>query len=85
MKVLTTKPFDQDYEALPKNIQDLVDRKLKIFLQNPRHPSLRVKKMEDPKEIWEASITKAYRFTFQIKKDTYTLRRVGTHDILKTP
>ena len=85
MKTLTIKPFDQDYQALPKTIQDLVDRKLKIFLQNAYHPSLRIKKMKDPREIWEGRITKSYHFTFQIREDIYILRRVGTHDILKTP
>jgi mRNA-degrading endonuclease RelE of RelBE toxin-antitoxin system len=85
MKVLSTKTFDQDYKTLPDTIQSLVDRKLRIFLQNPHHPSLRIKKMEDPREIWEGRISKSYRFTFQIHEDTYILRRLGTHDILKTP
>ncbi len=63
----------------------MAKRKLTLLLENPRHPSLRIKKMEDPRQIWEASITKSYRFTFQIQRDTYLLRRIGTHDILKTP
>jgi len=41
--------------------------------------------MNDPREIWEGRITKSYRFTYQIEGDTYVLRRVGTHDILKNP
>lgn len=85
MKVLTTKPFDKDYAALPETIKDLTKRKLKLLLENPRHPSLRIKKIEDPRDIWEGRITQSYRFTFQIKGDMYLLRRIGTHDILKTP
>ena len=85
MKILTTKPFDKDFEELPRRIQTLALKKFNILLQNPRHPSLRIKKMEDPREIWEGSITKSYRFTFQREGDTYLLRRIGTHDILKTP
>lgn len=39
--------------------------------------------MNDPREIWEGRITKSYRFTYHTEGDTYILRRVGTHDILK--
>ncbi len=85
MQILTTRPFDEDYAALPKQIRVLVRRKLKLFLQNPRHSSLRVKKMADPRDIWEGRITESYRFTFHWKGDTVVFRRIGTHDILKTP
>ncbi len=63
MRLLTTRPFEDDYARLPETIQTLANRKLILFLQNPRHPSLRVKKMEDPRNIWEARITASYRFT----------------------
>jgi len=85
MQLLLTRPFEEDYEELPEKIQRLVDRKLDLLLRNPYHPSLRIKKMHDPREIWEGRITRGYRFTFQIKSDLYILRRVGAHDILKTP
>ncbi len=35
--------------------------------------------------FWEGRITKNYRFTFQIEGEICILRRIGTHDILKTP
>ncbi len=35
--------------------------------------------------IWEAKVTKGYRFTFQIEEQTYLIRRVGPHDILRSP
>ena len=84
MRILTTKPFDKDYEALPEKIKTLTDQKLGLLLQNPRHPSLQIKKMNDPRDIWEGRITQSYRFTFQIEGRIYLLRRIGTHDILKT-
>ena len=85
MRLLTTKPFEDDYAGLPERIRVLVNRKLALLLESPRHPSLRVKKMEDPRAIWEARITKSYRLTFQMAGDTCILRRIGPHDILKTP
>ena len=50
-----------------------------------RHPSLRLKKIKGHPTIWEGRITESYRFTFQIAGEIYLLRRIGTHDILKTP
>lgn len=85
MQILTTKPFDRDYVVLPKDIQKRFDEKLKIFVVNPFHPSLRVKKMEDPRDIWEGSISLNYRFTFMRDEDKIFLRRIGVHDILRNP
>lgn len=84
MKLLFTKPFLRDYHKLSKRFQGQTDKVLAIFCQNPYHPSLKVKKMAGI-AIWEARVTKGYRFTFEIERDTYFLRRVGTHDILRNP
>jgi mRNA-degrading endonuclease YafQ of YafQ-DinJ toxin-antitoxin module len=85
MKLLFTKSFRKEYAALPLQIQIQADKKLKLFLHDLHYPSLRVKKMEDPRGIWEASITMSYRFTFQTQGDLCILRRIGTHDILRNP
>lgn len=85
MRVSFTKPFKKDYQGLPKHIQEQIDKQITRLLDSPRHPSLRIKKMEGHQSIWEAKITEGYRMTFQINGDTYLLRRAGTHDILKKP
>ena len=85
MRVAFTAPFKRDYERLPASLQEKVDRQIRRLLENARHPSLGVKKMEGREAILEVRITKAYRMTFQVSGATYLLRRVGTHDILKTP
>lgn len=85
MRIKTTSPFDRDFTRLPSVIQRRAARQFRVLLENPRHPSLRIKKMEDPRDIWEGRITKQYRFTFQIVDDVYLFRRVGTHDILRKP
>ena len=85
MKVFTTHQFDSDYDRLPQEIKERADKKLALFMSDLRHPSLRAKKMEGYPSIWEGRISRNYRFTFQIEKDTALLRRIGTHDILKTP
>jgi len=86
MKLLFAKPFIKDYGGLPEHIQKQTDKQLTLLLQNFRHPSLRIKKVEGTKgRIWEGSITMNYRFTFQIEGETILMRRIGTHDILNRP
>jgi mRNA-degrading endonuclease RelE of RelBE toxin-antitoxin system len=85
MKIQTTKPFDRDYDALPELIKDRADKQFALLLENPNHPSLRLKKIKGPLDIWEGRIIKSYRFTFQVSKEIYILRRIGTHAILTTP
>lgn len=85
MRLFFTHSFIRDYQGLPKHLQQKVDKKLQLFQENPRHPSLQIKKMQDPRGIWEGKITQGYRFTFQMEAEVCLLRRIGTHDILKTP
>ncbi len=85
MKLSFTKTFIRDYRKLPREMQESVDKQLELLLSNQRHPSLNIKKMNDPRDIWEGRVTASYRFTFQIESDVYVLRRVGTHDTLKNP
>jgi mRNA interferase RelE/StbE len=85
MKILRTDSFKKDYQELPTDIQRLFDKKIRIFMENIRHPSLRVKKMKGHKNRWEASINMFYRFTFEVHDDHCLFRRIGPHDVLKKP
>ena len=82
MKISWTDCFTKEYHKLSKEIQKRFDEKIQLFSQNPRHPSLRVKKMSGTGQIWEASITMQYRWTFEWTKEVIKLRHIGTHDIL---
>ena len=85
MKVQTTRLFDQDYSRLPSNIKDRADKQLALLMENPRHPSLGLKKVRGTADIWEARITRGYRITPTIVGDTCILRRIGVHDVLRRP
>jgi mRNA-degrading endonuclease RelE of RelBE toxin-antitoxin system len=85
MKLSFTKTFIRDYRKLPELLQETVDKQLELLLSDQRHLSLNIKKMNDPRNIWEGRATASYRFTFQIEGDVYVLRRVGAHDTLKNP
>jgi len=81
-----TDSFLEDYEDLPKGIQERVEKAVALLAADLRHPSLRAKKIRGAEGIWEARVTMHYRLTFKILKGgILQLRRVGTHGILKAP
>ena len=71
------------YRRLPPDIQRRMDKALQFFEENPRHPSLRIKRIQGTADIWEDRVTRGYRFTFNWEDEVVTLRRLGTHDLLK--
>jgi mRNA interferase RelE/StbE len=90
MRPVFTERFARDYQRLPQRVQRQFDKALAFLLANLRYPSLRAQKMEgqrDPegRDIWEARVTRGYRFTFAMESDTYILYRVGPHDIERHP
>lgn len=83
MKLIRTERFLRDYQKLPANVQKQTDRKLLYLVEDIAYPSLRVKKVQRYEDIFEGSISRIYRFLFQITTDAYILLRIGKHDILE--
>lgn len=78
--------FVGDYLRLSPQIQRRVEKTIQLLVRDLQHPSLRAKRVQGTKSIWEARVTRRYRLTFEIRPGSVLrLRRVGTHDILKTP
>jgi len=79
MKVVFTQKFTRDYHSTSKEIQKKFDKQLTYLLKNFRHPSLRCKKYDEKKGIWQARVDRNYRFYFLIKSDSYILLEVKSH------
>jgi len=69
-------PQEQGSRRIRVRIQGATNRQLEHLLSDPEHPSLNIKKMKDPREIWEDRVTESYRFTFQIQEDIYNFQRI---------
>jgi mRNA-degrading endonuclease RelE of RelBE toxin-antitoxin system len=82
VKIRRTDSFVKDYRRLPAETKGQVDKQLEYLIRNPRHPSLRIKKLRGT-DKFEIRVSKGYRLTFRFADDVLELRRVGTHDILK--
>ncbi len=79
MKLYWTRRGQHDYEALPLSTQQLADKQLDFLVKNLRHPSLKAKKYDEWRGIWQARITRDYRAYFLITKDAYILLAVTKH------
>lgn len=82
MIIRRTNAFLKDYRKLREDLKSQVDKQLSLLIQNPRHPSLNLKKLKGTFNF-EIRISKGYRLTLSFKENILELRRVGTHDILK--
>ena len=86
MGILFTEQFEQAYEKLTNAEKRSVRKALTLLGDNPKHPGLRVKKMEGRKNIWEARSSKRLRMTFEMVGEIIFMRNVGEHDkVLKKP
>ena len=83
MRLQPTERFANEYERLPQHLQRRVDKVLGLLLENPRHPSLQIKRIRGQENRWEGRVTLHYRFIFSLEGDAYLLLRVGTHDLIQ--
>lgn len=80
IKIRRTEEFLKRYRVLPKKIQKKVDKQLKFLASNPRHPSLKVHKLNDE---WEFYVDIHYRGIFLWEGNMYTLLTVGGHKLVE--
>jgi len=74
-----TETFKRTYQALPDSIKKKVKKQLAFLRENPKHPSLRIHKLNDE---WEFYVDIHYRCIFEQKGNVYILLVVGTHKIV---
>jgi plasmid maintenance system killer protein len=75
-----TERFDKDIREAPARVQkDFEKHTLRHLLRDLRHPSLRAKKYDETRDIWQARVNRDWRFYFQIDGDTYVLLTIISH------
>ena len=79
MRLRFTERADKDYAELPANIRKALAKQLRFLLANLRHPSLHAKKYSEAEDIWQARITRGWRFYFRIQDDEYVILSIIPH------
>jgi mRNA-degrading endonuclease RelE of RelBE toxin-antitoxin system len=87
LKLTLTERFKKSALELDPKIRETLKKQIARLASDPRHPSLRVKKIRGTRSIFEARVNQAVRFTFEYGgKHEIILRVVGHHDpTLKKP
>lgn len=76
MEHILDDDFWDAYAELPPNVQRRVPQKFQLLRQNPRHPSLRFKKVGD---LWAIRVSRGYRALARQKEGDFIWFWVGTH------
>jgi len=79
MKLAYSPHFARNYKKAPASIQRAFDKQARLLVEDLNHPSLRAKKYDEPRDLWQARVTRAWRFYFTIKGDTYCLHEIKRH------
>ncbi|MDO8588939.1 MAG: hypothetical protein Q7T82_18080 [Armatimonadota bacterium] len=91
MRFIVTRRFEDAYRSLPEALRRKTDKALRLLAENPKHPSLSLKrtlcfgtKSESRSistvGIWEVRVDGGCRMTLEIRSDAFLLRNVGKHD-----
>ena len=79
MELVYSERFLEALRRCPPEIRKAFFKQSRLLLQNLRHPSLRAKKYDETKGIWQARVTRGWRFYFVIEGDAYRLHTITPH------
>lgn len=79
MKLDRTPHFLRAYYKAPKQIQKAFGKQVRLLMQDLHHPSLRAKKYDEAKDIWQARVNSDWRFYFKIVGDVFRLEEIRRH------
>jgi hypothetical protein len=76
MRSRAVRSFWNRYHALPLDVQRIAVKQYRLCLDNPRHPSVRFKKVGN---YWSARVNDDYRAVGIFDGDTVVWFFIGTH------
>ena len=79
MKILLSHRATRDYAGLSQRLQKTAEKQFLLLLRSLGHPSLRAKKYDIARDIWQARVNRDYRFYFQITGHVYRIIAIVRH------
>jgi hypothetical protein len=79
MQFFYTERFRHSYAGAPALVRKQCDKQLLLLARDLRHPSLRAKKYDEQRGIWQARVNRGRRFYFTIVEDSYCLLDIMAH------
>jgi hypothetical protein len=79
LKSRTTRRFWGLFEKLPDDVQDRARKTYEQFREDPAHPGLRFKRVDDDEPLYSVRIGIHYRAVGLLESDTITWFWIGSH------
>jgi hypothetical protein len=79
MNSATLPSFWEAYRSLDEDLKDRARKAIRLWAENPFHPSLRFKCVNREENVWSVRITRGYRALGIVEGDTVTWFWVGSH------
>jgi addiction module RelE/StbE family toxin len=83
MTIKFSAKFEGELDRLSRSnleLVRLVKKQLNLFLNNPKHPSLRNHKLSGINNLRSVSVNKSVRMVYLLEKDAACFVDIGTHD-----
>lgn len=82
-KITITERFEKNFKKLNNDEKKILKNKLELLRSNPMHPSLRTKRIQGIKDLFECSVNMDLRIIWYYEGDKIiVLLDIGHHDIL---
>ena len=82
-QITFTKRFEKHFKSLTSQERKQLKNKLQLLSENPMHPSLRTKRIQGTKDLFECSVNMNIRIIWYYEGDKIIiLIDVGHHNIL---
>ena len=75
----TTSQFRETYSKLPEEVRRQARQAYKLFQQDPRHPSLRFKKVDKQSNSWSVRVGLGYRALGVLEESVIVWFWIGSH------
>jgi len=79
MRIVLSRKASLSAADAPARIRKAFYKQLAFLERDLHHPSLRAKKYEEARGMWQARVTKDWRFYFMIVDNAYVIRDVMPH------
>jgi len=79
VKSAATGRFWKLFQALPSEVQDLAIKNYRLWRHDPRHPSLRFRRLRGSQDRFTIRVGDHYRALGRLRAETMTWVWIGTH------
>jgi mRNA-degrading endonuclease RelE of RelBE toxin-antitoxin system len=79
MKFSFSERARRDYDNFSVKLRARVNKQISALLKDIRYPSLKAKKYDEKRGIWQMRISKDYRLYFTIDNDVYIIVTITKH------